>query len=741
MQFAQPFWLILGALACALTLWQFRRFDQRQHAALARFAAARLLPRLTGSVSPSRRRLKRALFVAGVALLFIALARPQAGFTWQEAHRRGLELLFAVDTSKSMLAQDVKPDRLARTKLAIEDLLAKLQGDGLGLVAFAGDAFLQCPVTLDYEAFRQSVEALDVNVIPRVGTDIAAAIREAQAVFKTRTASEKILILLTDGEDLGGEALTAATAAAKEGVKIFAVGVGTAAGELVPADAAASAFARDDNGQPVRSRLDETMLRKIAEATGGVYAALDARGAGLDAIYQQGLAPFARHDLSSRQSKVPIERFAWPLGAALLCFAAELFVGTRRRTRATKAPAPCAASRRPAAATAAALFVASVSAHAASPVAAEQAYGKGDFASAQREFAAGAAANPNDPRLRFNAGAAAYKAGDLGGAKDAFQSSLKSDDLTLQQSSYYNLGNTLYRTGQKSETASPQETIKQWTDAVKAYDAALQITPADAQARQNRDLVQSRLDALKKREEEKKKQQQQQQQQKQQQNNQKDQQQQSGGGSSDQQKQQDQGKQGQGSDSQKQEGKDQQKQGKSGKGDQQHDQPSADKEQAGQKPSEPEQNGKNGSDPKQEQDAKSDAKKPDAGKDTKDPAASDKTAGKDTKDAQPKPAKSQGEQASKTDGEDGKGKDAPAPTKPLNAGAKAEQGKAESAAANSPAPEAASTEVEPRVAGAMSREEARQLLDSLKGDLREAPALSERGRSASSSDRKKLHDW
>ena len=215
MQFAQPIWLIAGAIACALLVWQYRRFDLAQRAALAKFAAARLLHKLTSSISAPRRRWKRGLFTIGVGLLFMALARPQAGFEWQETHRKGLELLFAVDTSKSMLAQDVKPDRLTRAKLAVTDLVAKLNGDGVGLVAFAGNAFLQCPVTLDYDAFRESLDALDTNTIPRGGTDIAAAIHESEAVFKTRSAAEKILVLITDGEDLGGEGISAAQEAAR----------------------------------------------------------------------------------------------------------------------------------------------------------------------------------------------------------------------------------------------------------------------------------------------------------------------------------------------------------------------------------------------------------------------------------------------------------------------------------------------------------------------------------------------
>src|SRR5262245_18803093 len=319
MQFAQPIWLFAGLAACTALVWQFRRFDQRQFVALTQFASARLLPKLASSISSSRRFAKRVLFVLGVAFTFIALARPQAGFEFQETHRKGLELLFAVDTSKSMLAQDVKPDRLTRAKLAVTDLITKLNGDGVGLLAFAGSSFLQCPITLDYDAFRESLDVLDVNVIPRGGTDIASAIHEAEAVFKTRTAADKILILITDGEDLGGEATTAAKSAAKNGVKIFTVGVGSTNGEIVPvtSENGETHFAKDENGKPVKSHLDETTLKKIAEVTGGMYQPLGAQGEGLTNIYERGLTAFTRQDLKAREARIPLEKFHWALLAAL----------------------------------------------------------------------------------------------------------------------------------------------------------------------------------------------------------------------------------------------------------------------------------------------------------------------------------------------------------------------------------------------------------------------------------------
>ncbi len=516
MQFAQPLWLVAGLATCAFLLWRYRKFQTLQRTTLARFAAMRLLDRLTLSVSPARRKAKQALFILGVFCLFVALARPQAGYEWQETHRKGLELLFAVDTSKSMLAQDVKPDRLSRAKLAVHDFLDKLNGDGVGLLAFAGNAFLQCPVTLDYDAFRESLDALDTKVIPRGGTDIAAAIREAEAVFKTRTAAEKILILVTDGEDLGGEAIAAAKEAAKNGVKIFAVGVGSTTGELVPvpSENGGTDFAKDASGQLVKSHLDEGTLKQITEVTGGLYQPLGQQGEGLSAIYDQGLGSFARHDLSARQAKVFLEQFQWALLAALGFFVSEMLIGTRRKVReikSAKTPVrakPAWAHRHATALLGIALLGATATTRAALPQAAEQAYQQGNFTKSQADYTAAAGKEPAKAELQFNAGSAAYKAGDLTRAATDFQNSLHTDKVPVQQSAYYNLGNTQFRLGQKSEKSNPKETIGTWEQAVRSYDAALQIEPGDVQAKHNRDLVKRDIERLKKQEDQKKQQQQ-----------------------------------------------------------------------------------------------------------------------------------------------------------------------------------------------------------------------------------------
>jgi Ca-activated chloride channel family protein len=641
MKFAQPIWLLAGLIACAALIWRYRRFDARQRTELKKFASESLIAQLTTSVSPARRQLKRALVVAGVACLALALARPLVGFRWDEAKRKGLNLLFAVDTSRSMLAQDVKPDRLTRAKMAVEDLLAKMDGDRVGLIAFAGNAFLQCPLTLDYDAFRQSLDVLDTKIIPRGGTDIASAIHEAEAALEGKGNNERILVLLTDGEDLEGSALEAARAAAKNGLKIFTVGIGSANGELIPVadEKGGTEFVKDASGQFVKSHLDETMLKQIAEATGAMYQPLGQQAQGLETIYQKGLAKYTRHELASRMTKVYIERFQWPLGLGMLCLVLEPLIGIRRLRNArrpagvtqpalfaswnrqarpargavaagilpaveggilppgsalehssvpamgrvippgrmpgsTAGKMPAATPARAVAAAAAALAVLGfASAAHASARTGEKAFQKGDYPRAEQEYRQAAAKSPDKPVLQYNLGAAAYKSGDFNAAAQSFTKAMKTDDLKLQQDDYYNLGNTQYRIGQKTEQANTQETIKNWEQAVQSYDAALQLKTDDADAKYNRDLVKRKLEAFKK--------QQQNQQNNQQQSQDKNQQ------------NKDQNKQNDSKDQQKQQNKDQSKQDqKSGS--------SQDQKQPGQK-KEDQRNGASGQQPKQEQ--------------------------------------------------------------------------------------------------------------------------------------------
>jgi Ca-activated chloride channel family protein len=688
MNFAQPYWLFAGLIACLFLIWRYRRFNRSQRAALASFVSPRLAQKLTASVSPGRRRLKQALFIAGVACLFAALARPQAGYRWQEVHRKGVEMLVAVDTSKSMLTQDVKPNRLGRAKLVVDDLVSNLNGDGVGLLAFAGDSFLQCPITLDYDAFRESLDSLDTNTIPRGGTDIGGAIRESQAVLDARPGSDKILVLITDGEDLGGDAVAAAQAAGKDGVKIFTVGVGTAAGELipVPSDNGGTDFVKDSAGQIVKSRLDAAALTQIAQATGGLYEPLGQQGQGLTEIYNRGLAPFARHDLASRQTKVYLEQFQWPLLAALVLFASELLIGTRKR-RAFKIPVqenePVRASAgnwsmaRVAIAVVLALLVLPAASQ-ASPGSAEDAYKKGDYPTAEKQYAETVGKEPK-PQLEFNLGSAAYKSADYTKAAAAFEKTLDTTEVPLQQSAYYNLGNTQFRLGQSTEKAKPEDTIKTWQEAVKSYDAALQIKSDDVDAKFNRDLVKQKLEQLQKQEQQKQDQQKKDQQ-NQQDKNQKDQQ---NPGQSQNQSKPDQKNQGQQSQNQQgQNGQQNPQSAKSGsKDDQQKPQPDQKPGQDGQPQKAQPKNGK-------------DADKPQMGQAT-----------------QPQPSK-------------------PEAQKPDSAKTGQPQ--------NQPAQDQAS---EPSIPGEMTKEEARQLLDSQKGEEHNLPAAQLSHGPAKPQDDQPVKDW
>jgi len=692
MNFAQPYWLLAGLAACAFLLWRYRAFNRQQRAALARFVSPRLFEKLTATVSARRRRLKQGVFIAGVACLFVALARPQIGFRWEEAHRKGIELLVAVDTSKSMLTQDVKPDRLDRAKLAVNDLVNNLNGDGIGLLAFAGDAFLQCPITLDYDAFRESLDSIDTSTIPRGGTDIGGAIREAQSVLDARPGKEKVLVLITDGEDLGGDAVAAAQSAANDGLKIFTVGVGTAAGEIIPVPGATGGtdFVKDADGQIVKSRLDETALKQIAAATGGMYEPLGQQGQGLTAIYEQGLEPFTRHDLASRQTKVYIERFQWPLLAGLLCFASELLIGTRKRV-VRKLPARSAkpaigatgstgnwSSVRAAATVALALIVLPVASH-ASPASAEKAFDKGQYSVAEKEYAATLAKEPKQPKLEFNLGSAAYKSGNYAQAATAFQNTLHTTEVPVQQNAYYNLGNTQYRVGEGTEKASPQDTIKTWEQAVQSYDAALQIKPDDTDAKFNRDLVQKKLEQLKK--------QQQQQQQKQQQKNQQNKDQQQNQQSQNNQSQQNSGQ----SQNQNQSKPDQNNQGQ---GQQAQNQPGQKDQQPGQK---------------QDQQNQQNQQSANAGSQTNE--KQQQQSGQQTaQSGQPQSPKPDEQKSGANGGQ------------PQNQQAQAAQGA-------------------PDQPGQLTKEEANQLLDSLKGDQHSLPAAQLARGPAKPQDNQPLKDW
>ncbi len=507
--FAQPLWLLAGAIAVPVLLLLYRRFDWLQRRRVQAFSLPRDTDSASFGVSHGLLWTKRVLLCLAVLAACAALARPLGSMQVQESERRGLDILFAVDTSRSMLTPDVKPDRLTRAKLAVEDLIDHLDGDGVGLVAFAGEAFLQAPVTTDYDAFRETLQALDTHTIAVGGTDIAAAIRLGESTLAQRGDTQKVLVLITDGEDLAGDAMVAAQAAAKKGMIIFTAGVGTAAGELIPVpdDAGGTQFVKDPQGNFVKSRLDSDMLTQIAAVTGGVYTPLGPQGQGIVSLYEQKLKGLAQRQHADRQIAVYAQLFQWPLGAAIALLILEWLLGVSvRRRSAVGMPANAALVL---ALLSGLILTRSPNAH-GSPRTAQDAYQQGQYTQAQRDYAQSLKADPARAHLQFNLGAAAYRAGDFATAAAAFNSALQTRDIPEQERAYYNLGNALFRQGEKAAANDPQSSIKTWQQSLGSYETALQMQPGDADARFNRDVVKKRLEELQ--------QQQQQQPQKQQQN-------------------------------------------------------------------------------------------------------------------------------------------------------------------------------------------------------------------------------
>src|SRR5262249_13450375 len=277
MTFAQPTWLygllLLPALA-AIALYK----DRRNQSRLERLVASRLLPDLTDAAPGMQVVIKRVLFLGALSAFLIALARPQIGFTEQEFTRRGRDIMLAVDTSKSMLSTDISPNRLARAKLAAQDILNTMKGDRFGLIAFAGASQVEAPLTIDYDAIVDAINQLNTKSVERAGTDISSAIYSAELALGKSEQSFHSLVLLTDGEDFDEDSIAAAKEAAASGIRIFTVGIGTAEGSPVPADPDNRQYLRDQTGQLVRSRLDEKKLRQIAQETGGFYVHLDKEG-------------------------------------------------------------------------------------------------------------------------------------------------------------------------------------------------------------------------------------------------------------------------------------------------------------------------------------------------------------------------------------------------------------------------------------------------------------------------------
>ncbi|MDH5761863.1 MAG: VWA domain-containing protein [Nitrospinota bacterium] len=321
MRFGDPlyFYLIgMIPLLIGFIVWT----EKRRKALAARFADPSLLPRLVSPAVWEQRRRKTKLLIWGLLFLMIALTQPRWGFQWEDLKQRGVDIIVALDVSNSMRATDIKPSRLERAKHKVADLLRMLQGDRVGLVAFAGTSFLHCPLTLDYQAAEMFLGALDTDLIPLQGTALGHAIETSIDAFSTMEKKSKAIVLITDGEDHAGTALKAVQRAKNEGVKIFVIGIGKDEG--VPVPDPSGGFKRNQTGEIVLSRINEPLLQKIAVESGGTYVRsvhgdMDLRTIYLEQIQQS----MEKKELKSSHRKRWIERFQWLILAGLLCLAGE----------------------------------------------------------------------------------------------------------------------------------------------------------------------------------------------------------------------------------------------------------------------------------------------------------------------------------------------------------------------------------------------------------------------------------
>lgn len=299
--------------------------------AFDRFAESGLFERLTGRPLKGRAVLKAVLLAGAVACGIIALAGPRWGSHYEEVTHKGVDLMAVIDTSSSMLASDIQPHRLQSAKREVYDLLRVLEGDRLGLVAFSGAAFVQCPLTLDYAAIEMFLGQMGTDIVPVPGTDIGAAIDAACNAFDFKTSTDKVIILITDGEDNEGMGAEAARRAAAKGVKIFVYGIGSTEGAPVPAGSSSGGFLKDEAGRIVVSKLDEKGLRAIASAAGGRYVRSVSGDLDLDLLYFEGIkqATVSR-DLGTKKIRVYEERFQIFAVAAFLLLLIEWLVVERK---------------------------------------------------------------------------------------------------------------------------------------------------------------------------------------------------------------------------------------------------------------------------------------------------------------------------------------------------------------------------------------------------------------------------
>ena len=402
-------------------------------------------------------------------MLVLALMRPQWGFEWKESKRRGGDIVIAVDVSDSMSAQDVPPSRIERARRKISDLLEKLHGDRVALVAFAGVAFIETPLTLDYGAYRSFLNLIQPGTIPIKGSNIELALKKSLEALGIKDGKAEVsrgaaIILLTDGEELDGDLTAYGDIAREHGVKIYVLGIGTPEGAPIPTP---EGYKKDKEGRVVITRLQPDVLEKIAIQTGGTYVQSIGTPKDIEAIYNSSMQnSLTQSDRNWANSKKWHEYYQVPLALALLLL---IFGPWGRIFSAFRTAALLLAV------TSQLLSAPEANAETAEAIGAQakKHFDSGDFQGAEEEFSVGHERAPDDPRMLIGLGASRYRKGDFKTAQKAFADAVNAEkDPTKKAGALYNLGNSFVQDSHYEE-------------AIKSYESALKLNPSDQETKDN----------------------------------------------------------------------------------------------------------------------------------------------------------------------------------------------------------------------------------------------------------------
>ncbi|MBN1591946.1 MAG: VWA domain-containing protein [Candidatus Coatesbacteria bacterium] len=334
--FGDPFYLYLIPFVVALLVLLYRWSENRGRRILSGFAATPVLNRLTDSVDPKRKRLKAGLYIGAVAFTLVALAGPRLGERTIELKAEGVDVVFLLDTSRSMSAEDVAPSRFERAKLEIQKLLERLEGNRVALVVFAGRARVQCPLTLDYGAFSMFLSSVQVGSVEVGGTALPSAIEKASNLFAVDERKYKTLVVLSDGESHSGDLDAAAKEAAEQGVVIHVLGIGTGKGAPLPVrseEGGLLEYRKDRDGSVIVSRLNLTGLSRIADLTSGKIVPITGERGEITPVWT-AISEMATKELQSRTYTIYNERFQYPLLLAILFLIIADCLPTRARRAA-----------------------------------------------------------------------------------------------------------------------------------------------------------------------------------------------------------------------------------------------------------------------------------------------------------------------------------------------------------------------------------------------------------------------